>query len=75
MKKIITRSILASLLLSAMFAFTACKTDEQKCKEDGDISACIKWGKQALGDALKEGFKEGFKEGMQENSTGNQQAE
>ena len=37
MKKIVSRSIRASLLLFVMLAFTACKTDEQKSKENGDI--------------------------------------
>lgn len=49
MKKIISRSILASLLLSALFTFTGCEEitkDELKCKFLRDREACLTWEMQ-----------------------------
>ena len=37
--KLFTRTLLLSLLISALLSFTACKSDEDKCKE-GDLAAC-----------------------------------
>lgn len=55
-----------------MLAFTACKTDEEKCKE-GDIGACGRYLKSTLTQGLKEAFKEGLKEGLKESIKGSQQ--
>lgn len=38
-KTIFSRTILVSALTSALLSFTACKSDEDKCKE-GDLAAC-----------------------------------
>lgn len=66
MKKIISKTLLFSILFSAMLAFTACKTDEEKCKE-GDLGACGRYLKSTLTQGLKDAFKEGIKESIKES--------
>lgn len=72
MKKIISKTLLFSILFSAMLAFTACKTDEEKCKE-GDLGACGRYLKSTLTQGLKDAFKEGIKEGLKESIKESQQ--